>query len=386
MATPQRNAENFTKMEGNMTEHMDSIRKSLEKHCSLSTEDATETGMLRSRIDEQSSLICMLKQRADQELLRCQALQQLNADLEGQGTDCQKELDGERKKAELLEKRFMDLAANNQAIIVFMDDYKKQNAQLKLENKQLQSENETLFSQKLHDNEVSVQKLEREIKQLTEKYSNKENEYREKLSRCQSKLLEQTTQHQAKHASLLNELHDAQQQQREAAEMCNDLKTKLQKAEEEHALRKINLSESITSLAKERDKLLHLSMERGKVIQVIEESILFLSSLKSKLCTDEPTASRTNCSQIQEKQEEIQQLEIKWKEEKKARAQAEDRFEQEAEAVNAEVKVKLIQSALDESKSKYGMLKEDFEAFKDHSTNLLLRERELNKKLRHMMG
>ncbi|XP_068560395.1 coiled-coil domain-containing protein 89 isoform X2 [Cebidichthys violaceus] len=354
MATPQRNAENFTKMEGNMTEHMDSIRKSLEKHCSLSTEDATETGMLRSRIDEQSSLICMLKQRADQELLRCQALQQLNADLEGQGTDCQKELDGERKKAELLEKRFMDLAANNQAIIVFMDDYKKQNAQLKLENKQLQSENETLFSQKLHDNEVSVQKLEREIKQLTEKYSNKENEYREKLSRCQSKLLEQTTQHQAKHASLLNELHDAQQQQREAAEMCNDLKTKLQKAEEEHALRKINLSESITSLAKERDKLLHLSMERGKVIQ--------------------------------EKQEEIQQLEIKWKEEKKARAQAEDRFEQEAEAVNAEVKVKLIQSALDESKSKYGMLKEDFEAFKDHSTNLLLRERELNKKLRHMMG
>ncbi|XP_075959903.1 coiled-coil domain-containing protein 89 [Anarhichas minor] len=349
MATPQRNVENFTKMEGNTTELMDSIRKSLQLG-SLSTEDATATGMLRSRLDEQSILICMLKQRADQELLRCQALQQLNADLEGRGTDCQKELDGERKKANLLEKRFMDLAANNQAIIVFMDDYKKQNAQLKLENKQLQSENETLFSQKLHDKEVFVQKLKQEIKQLTEKYTNKEKEYREKLSGCQSKLLEQTTQHQAKEAKDA----DARQQQREAVEMCNDLKTKLQQAEEEHALKKINLSESITSLAKERDKLLHLSMERGKVIQ--------------------------------EKQEEIQQLETKWKQEKKARAEAEDRFEQEAEAVNAEVKLKLVQSALDESKSKYRKLKEDFEALKDHSTNLLLRERELNKKLRHMMG
>lgn len=141
-------------------------------------EDTTETGMLRSRIDEQSSLICMLKQRADELLLRYQALQNINTEVEGRVTDCQNELDRERKKAELLEKRFMDLAANNQAIIAFMDEHKNQNAQLKLENKQLQSENETLFSQKLQDKEVIVQKLMQEIKQLTKKYTNKENEYR----------------------------------------------------------------------------------------------------------------------------------------------------------------------------------------------------------------
>lgn len=157
---------------------MDSMQKSLEKLRSLSVDDATETGMLRSRIDEQSSLICMLKQRADEVLLRCQALQQINTKLEGRLTDCQKELDSERKKAELLERRFMDLAANNQAIIAFMDEHKNQNAQLKLENKQLQSENDTLFSQKLQDKEVFVQKLMQDIKQLTEKYTNKENEYR----------------------------------------------------------------------------------------------------------------------------------------------------------------------------------------------------------------
>ncbi|XP_042350245.1 coiled-coil domain-containing protein 89 [Plectropomus leopardus] len=354
MATPQKNTENPMKLEGNTTERVDSIKKSLEKLLSLSVDDASETGTLRSRINEQSSLICMLKQRADEVLLRSQALQKINTELEGQLADCQKELDGERKKGELLEKRFMDLAANNQAIIAFMDEYKHQNAQLKLENEQLQSENDKLFSQKLQDKEVFVQKLMQEIKQLTEGYTHKEKEYRENLAGCQSKLLEQMTQHQAKDALLLDQLCDAQRQQRDAIEMCNELELKLQKAEEEHALKETSIRDSITSLTKEKDKLLYLSMERGKVIQ--------------------------------EKQKEIQQLETKWKEEKKARAKAENRFEQEAEAVNADLKVKSLQSALADSTANYGKLKKDFEALKEHSTNLLLQERELNKKLRHMMG
>lgn len=52
-----------------------------------------------------------------------------------------------------------------------------------------------------------------------------------------------------------------------------DLQQKLQKAEEEYALKESNMRESITSLTKEKDKLLYLSMERGKVIQVIKNSI-----------------------------------------------------------------------------------------------------------------
>lgn len=72
----------------------------------------------------------------------------------------------------------MDLADNNQAIISFMNEYKNQNAQLKLENKELQSENETLFSKKIQDKEVFIQKLLQETKQLAEEYTNKENEYR----------------------------------------------------------------------------------------------------------------------------------------------------------------------------------------------------------------
>uniref|UniRef100_A0A3B4ZHM0 Uncharacterized protein n=1 Tax=Stegastes partitus TaxID=144197 RepID=A0A3B4ZHM0_9TELE len=65
-----------------------------------------------------------------------------------------KELDGARKETEKIEKSFRILAANNQGIIEFMEEHKKENAQLKLENEQLQKENQSLFSQKLHDKEV----------------------------------------------------------------------------------------------------------------------------------------------------------------------------------------------------------------------------------------
>lgn len=155
---------------------MDSIQKSLEKLQCLSAEDSTE--MLRSRINEQSSLICLLKQSADELVLQCQALSKVSKGLEDQVIECQKEAERERKRADLLENRFMVLADNNRAIISFMDEYKNQNAQLQLENKELQLENETLFSKKLLDKESYIQNLLQETKQLTEEYTNKENEYR----------------------------------------------------------------------------------------------------------------------------------------------------------------------------------------------------------------
>lgn len=72
----------------------------------------------------------------------------------------------------------MDLADNNQAIIVFMDEYKNQNAQLKVENKQLQAENDSLFCQKLQDKETIIQNLMQEMQELKDRYTSKENEYR----------------------------------------------------------------------------------------------------------------------------------------------------------------------------------------------------------------
>uniref|UniRef100_A0A3Q3EHJ1 Zgc:172182 n=1 Tax=Labrus bergylta TaxID=56723 RepID=A0A3Q3EHJ1_9LABR len=311
--------------------HMDSFQKSLAKLRSLSVDDTTETGKLQSRIDEQSGLICMLKQRADELLLRCEALQKINSELEGCIEDCRAELDSERNKADLMEKRFMDLYSNNQAIIAFMTEYKNQNGLLKVENKQLQAENETLFSQKLQDKELHVQKLVQEIKLLSESLTNKE-----------IKIVSEAQQNTTSTCILMTFVTFA------------ELELQLQNAREKHGVTEISMSESITHLNREKDKLLQLSYERGRLIQ--------------------------------EKQEEIQQLEMKLKEEKKARAKAEDRFHKEADAVNGDLKVKSLQAALDEANTKYGQFKKDFEAYKEHSSSLLIQERELNKKLRHMMG
>ncbi|XP_028993437.1 coiled-coil domain-containing protein 89 [Betta splendens] len=351
MAVPQRNVNNLRKVEDNTGEPVDIIQSSLEKHLSLSSEDTTE--MLRARISEQSSLICILKQRSDDLLVKYQGLQQINSELEDRLTDCQEELDEQRSKAELLETRFMDLSDNNQAIIAFMEEYKSLNSQLKVENKQLQAENNTLFCQKLRDKELVVQNLMQEIQQLTDTCKSNEIKYRETLTGQQAKLLEQAAQHQETETSLLHQLQQAQQEQRDAVEMCKELKLKLKNAEE-HSLKEASLRKNIASLTKEKEELLSLSVERG--------------------------------IKIQEKQEEIQQLEKKLEEEKNARTKAEERFQREANVLNADVRVKSLQSDLDESLIKYGELKKDFEAFKSHSTSLLKQERELNTKLRHMMG
>uniref|UniRef100_A0A8C6UNG2 Zgc:172182 n=1 Tax=Neogobius melanostomus TaxID=47308 RepID=A0A8C6UNG2_9GOBI len=229
------------------------MHDALENLWVFSGAEGTDIEVLRSRIDEQSTLISILKQRSDELLVRCQALQKINSELEDKITDCHKELDNERMKSETLEKRFMVLASNHEAIIVFKDEYKSHNAELKQRNQELQSENDTLFSKKLQDQEAAVQSIAQELKQLKEKYAQEENNYRY----------------------------------------------------------------LIFSLCRERDKLLQVSVERGKLIQ--------------------------------EKQQELEQMEIKLSEEKKLRTK-------------------------------------DFEAFKEHSTNLLIQERELNKKLRLMTG
>lgn len=156
---------------------MDDVYKALEKLRSLSQEERAETGMLRSRIDEQSNLICILKQRADEMLLRCQALEKINAELESLRGAVQAELDNEKKRSSQLEQRFMDLAANHQELIKFKDEYKRQNAVLTEENKRLREENETLFCKELQEKELIILSLTKELKDLAQQHTTLQAEY-----------------------------------------------------------------------------------------------------------------------------------------------------------------------------------------------------------------
>lgn len=67
--------------------------------------------------------------------------------------------------------------------------------------------------------------------------------------------------------------------------MQSDVKLQLQKAREEHAVNDISMRETVTGLTKEKDKLLCLSMERGKAIQVNKKKkSIVLSSSHTVAC------------------------------------------------------------------------------------------------------
>ncbi|XP_061143715.1 coiled-coil domain-containing protein 89 isoform X2 [Syngnathus typhle] len=342
--------------------HLDINPKTLEKCMDLSCSDLEETLLLQSRIKEQAHLICVLKEKSDELFKQCKTLQQVKAQLEKQLDSCQKDVIQKHQRAELVEKRFLDLDANSQAIIAFMEEYKRQNVQLKQENKQLQAENDRLFSQKLHDKEVIIQNLTKKIKALTEEFTTKETAYQERQEMA---------------SSYLEQLSKAQQQQEVTEEMLKGqqlspiylhmtyqgtlellsfspsaVKLKLQTIEEEHALKEATLNKSILSLTKEKEKVLRTSVEQENILQ--------------------------------KKLKELQLLELHSKELKKAQLKAEERFKQQAHAVNADKRVRSLKSALEEARTKYEMLQKDFEAFKEHSNSLLTKERELNKILRHL--
>lgn len=160
---------------------MDGIQRSLEElHCVPSAGDADVDTKeeLHSRPNEHSNRIRILKLKLEQLTLQCQSLQRTNTQLEEKLVERQGEVDKERRRVELLERRFSQLASNNQGIISFMEEYKYQNAKLNLENRELQEENQTLFSKKVQEREAFIQKLLDETKRMTDEFTKKENEYR----------------------------------------------------------------------------------------------------------------------------------------------------------------------------------------------------------------
>ncbi|XP_036401342.1 coiled-coil domain-containing protein 89 [Megalops cyprinoides] len=328
MASPQRTPRDLKKMITDTKQDMDDVHLALEKLRGLSQDedtDKTEAAMLRSRIDEQSSLICILKQRADEMVLRCQALERINAELENLRQDVQNELENERKRSSLLEQRFMELAANHQELINFKDEFKLQNAQLTEENERLREENENLFCKELQEKEAIILQLTQELKDLAEQHKNLELEYQEKTTGFQTKLKELMSLHQSKEASLQDELHITQKQLKDAVDMYTELDMQLRQTREKDASKEVQLQGKLEALAKEKDELLDLSLQKEKVIQDKEEEIKILESMRQEA--------------------------------EDARAAAEERFEKEASAVNTDLKVRDLQHALEESEQTCNKLK-----------------------------
>lgn len=110
----------------------------------------------------------------------------------------------------------------------------------------------------------------------------------------------------------------------------------------------------VEELNKEKKELLQLCMERGRTLQ--------------------------------ERQKELSELSNRLQGAEKARREAEEHYQRDLTAVDADSRVQELNSRLSDGEKQLEQLRREFEAFKKHSGDLLAKERELNAKLRHLIG
>uniref|UniRef100_H2V9M3 Uncharacterized protein n=1 Tax=Takifugu rubripes TaxID=31033 RepID=H2V9M3_TAKRU len=206
------------------------------------------------------------------------SLQIAIVDLECQLRYTQKELESEKKRTQTCKERFMELAKNHRAIILFMHEYKKQNVQLKVENKELQLENKTLFSKKVEEKEAIIQKLLEENEQLREQYTNKEKEYQ--MSREMRFTSVKVDGSRLFYTAFTSYKHFVIT----VLSSRPELELKLRNMEEEHVVKEANLRETVTHLTKDNGRLSNLSVERMQMIQVKGTDFLQLSHHRSTQC------------------------------------------------------------------------------------------------------
>ncbi|XP_059822361.1 coiled-coil domain-containing protein 89 [Hypanus sabinus] len=348
----ERKPRKFNQMMQDGKQEIDTLSLTLEKLRGLSQEDKTENAMLRSRIDEQSQLICVLKQRADEFIRHCQTLERINTELESQCEDLKQQLQGEVKLSARLEERFMDLALNHQEIIKFKDEYKRQNLVLSEQNENLKRENENLFCQALQEKDDQILNLSNELEKCLKQCNMLEQECKQmalNLQKTESEFLDKQVKAEK---SYLDEVQSLKTKLKEAEDRCNVAELKQKEAAEIRSHEETEFQNKMLLLTQEKEELLKISMERGKIIQ--------------------------------DKQKEIQLLEEKLKLTENTKKNAEDRFQHEAAMVNESARVKKLKQQYHEYQKMYTDLEREFEAFKKHSSNLLTKEKELNAKLRHL--
>ncbi|XP_064420117.1 coiled-coil domain-containing protein 89 [Latimeria chalumnae] len=328
------------------TQEISDVQATLEKLKGLSQDDKTENAMLRSRIDEQSQLICILKQRADEMFFRCQTLERINTELESLQEDVKNQLKTERKQSARIEQRFMDLAANHQEMIKFKDEYKGQNIELREENDYLRHQNDSLFCRPLKEKEEIICQLTEDIKKLSEEYTLLSQKYKYSLlseSKGVESLVDSYNFALSTNLDLLAPLHTRLERPSHRAPWFNgDLRVmqasgrrlerrwreaerKLKEATEKKMMEESNHLHELQKISKEKEELLELTMQRGKIIQ--------------------------------EKQKEIKHLEEKIKSIERDKKAIEERYEFESSTVNANLKVKALYLKVEESQQAYNKLK-----------------------------
>ncbi|KAM4700675.1 coiled-coil domain-containing protein 89 [Discoglossus pictus] len=319
---------------------------SLSKLGLLPWDEKTENGLLRSRLDEQSQLICLLKRRADETLQRCQALERISQELERKSEEAQSRLLAEKKRGDQLEERFNMLASNHQDMIRFKDEYKRQNEELRAECDLLRENRHP----DLLEREKSIRELRAQLGERDRELQEERDGHQEELMalrRREEQLLGQIREQSLQVEELTGRIKDSEV-------VCHQAQEQLACLEEARRNEQNETAKKLDEAENEKQELLQLCMARGKTLQ--------------------------------DRQKEAVELNNRLQEAEKACKEAEDKYRQDSAAVDANARVKELSRRLEEGEEEIEQLRREYEAYKKHVGDLLTKERELNAKLRHLIG
>ena len=154
------------------------MKENLKNLKSLSRDEVTESAMLRSRIDQQAELICILKKRGDESLRKVMYLESELSELKFSGENTLEILQKETRKYSVLERRFAVLNSNHEEMIILKDEYKELNKKLLAENDLLQKKNKEMFIKATQERDEEIRRLRQQVECLNERLTLSERDQR----------------------------------------------------------------------------------------------------------------------------------------------------------------------------------------------------------------
>jgi len=294
---------------------------------------------MQSRIDEQSELICILKKRADQLLTESKSNERRLKNAEKTNADLVVQLKNEKQRVLMVEERFSELADNHGELIKFKDMHKNSATRLREENDILRSQNESIITPALLEKDRQIEEWKLKNQHLYERIEQLEIENSE-LHHEVKTLKESDTQKSLKLVELSNEIETILKEKNEL-QVTKD--KELNELEEKW-------SQDYKKVKNEKDDLFMTSLDRGKRLQAKEEEISRLQS------------------EIGELNSRIRAIDSEWRDAKNklSKDSTFKRLSQENEKLKGAMEAK----------------EREFVAYKNHTNELLEKEKFLNKRLR----
>ena len=344
----------------------DFLKEKFDTLRSLARDDRQEAEMLRSRIDQQSELIAILKQRADQNQERCETLLKRIVELDEARAAFECQASEERRQREIIggyqnaknsihyawllistyvlstEQRFSHLNENHVKMIAIKDEYKAENKELRRDNERLKRENESQFCEIMQERDNQLSELQTRLREAEKKYCTLDDKH------CKAKEEADARQRQS------NERIEKLERDLIATKQTHNQRHSQLVQKNEEYLHELDVKDKeIKQLQKDRDDLTEMSMVRGRTIEEYQE-----------------TVTRLN----EEKQQLTKRLES-----------TEKQFQTEVLKVSKDVRVRELAESVVKLEKRLREVKLEYGAYKKHTSELLTKEKDLNAKLRHLV-